>query len=133
MLSFCVVIRDEPAIVFYNHLLSRRLEDYLYDLIGKPEHNGSVRPPPFLQVDGRVQSGRRGVLGAKSELNRFEFLVAVEEALEVLQQYHLFIDALRVIEEVVVFNSFTLRALLTAYVGEVKEVRVEDYLAGVVK
>lgn len=74
----------------------------------------------------------RGILLAEGELKRLELLVAIQVALEVLQQDHLLVDGLRVIEEVV------LRDLLLVVgranpsdavdVVEMEEVRVSDDL-----
>lgn len=76
-------------------------------------------------------SGRR-ILLAEGELKRLELLVAIQVALEVLQQDHLLVDGLRVVEEVVLQDLLLVvgRANPSDAVDvvEMEEVRVSDDL-----
>ena len=79
------------------------LEQHLDDLVCVTEEDGLLGPLPLLDVDELVSVcclAHWSVLLRESKLEGLELLVAVEVALEVLQEDHLLGDRVRVVEEI---------------------------------
>ena len=79
------------------------LEHHLDDLVCIAEQDGLLGPLPLLDVDEVVSVcclAHWSVLLGEGELEGLELLVAVEVALEVLQEDHLLGDSVGVVEEV---------------------------------
>ena len=79
------------------------LEQHLDDLVRVAEEDGLLGPLPLLDVDKVVSVcclAHWSVLLREGELEGLELLVAIEVALEVLQEDHLLGDSVRVVEEI---------------------------------
>ena len=79
------------------------LEQHLDDLVRVAEEDGLLGPLPLLYVDKMVSVrclAHWSVLLREGELEGLELLIAIEVALEVLQEDHLLGDGVRVIEEI---------------------------------
>ena len=87
-------------------------ENNLNKLVAHPKEQSLSHVLPLPKVDQRLSQGQRplwSTLRAEGEGERPELLVAVEEALEVLEQDDFLAQALGVIEEVVVLELFPIR------------------------
>lgn len=79
------------------------LEQHLDDLVRVTEEDGLLGPLPLFDVDKMVSVyclAHWSALLREGELEGLELLVAIEVALEVLQEDHLLGDGVRVIEEI---------------------------------
>ena len=79
------------------------LEHHLDDLVCVSEENGLLGPLPLLDVDEMVSVcclAHWSVLLREGKLEGLELLIAVEVALEVLQEDHLLGDSVGVVEEI---------------------------------
>ena len=83
------------------------LEHHLNDLVCVSEEDSLLSPLPLLDVDKMVTVCRLAhgsVLLREGKLEGLELLVAVEVALEVLQEDHLLGDSVGVVEEIKLRN-----------------------------
>lgn len=79
------------------------LEQHLDDLVCVTQEDGLLGPLPLLDVDKMVSVcclAHWSVLLREGKLEGLELLVAIEVALEVLQEDHLLGDRVRVVEEI---------------------------------